>query len=224
MPDLGFSITSVQPTLYTMAPQLTFKLLITNPSSQSIQSVALRCQIQIETTKRQYSGTEQEGLLDLFGTAGRWGTTLKPLLWTNVNINVPAFDHSIGVDLDVPCSFDFNIATTKYFGGLEGGQIPLNLMFSGTIFLENEEGLLQIEQISWNSETRFQLPVAVWKQMMDLNYPNSTWFCLRRDVFEKLNRYKTINSMPTWEETIETLLRLDQASIEVFDDTSRTIA
>ena len=42
--------------------------------------------------------------------------------------------------------------------------------------------------------------------MMEHYYPNSNWLNLRRDVFEKLQNYKTENFIPTWEQTIEKLL------------------
>ncbi len=97
---------------------------------------------------------------------------------------VPPFKGSTVVDLPVPCTFDFNVAATKYFAALEEGDVPLNLMFSGTIFYEPAGAGLQVEQIPWDRETKYRLPVRVWKEMMDIYYPNSAWLCLRRDVFE----------------------------------------
>jgi hypothetical protein len=42
--------------------------------------------------------------------------------------------------------------------------------------------------------------------MIDIYYPNESWLCLRRDVFEKLAQYKMDRGIPSWEETIESLL------------------
>ena len=42
--------------------------------------------------------------------------------------------------------------------------------------------------------------------MMDTYYPNSAWLCLRRDVFEKLYRYKVLHGIPTWEAAVERIL------------------
>jgi hypothetical protein len=42
--------------------------------------------------------------------------------------------------------------------------------------------------------------------MMDHYYPNSAWLCLRRDVFEQLQHYKTQRGIPSWEQTFEKLL------------------
>ena len=44
--------------------------------------------------------------------------------------------------LPVPLTYDFEVATAKYFHGLEDGEIPLLLLFSGTIFVKGETGLL----------------------------------------------------------------------------------
>jgi hypothetical protein len=210
VPDLTFEVLSAEAVPYSAAPLLTFKLRIANTdAAEVIQSVALRCQIQIESTQRKYGEQEQEKLLDLFGAPERWSRTLRAMLWTHANAMVPKFTGSTLVELPVPCSFDFNVAATKYFAALEHGEVPLNLMFSGTIFYEPSGGGLQVEQIPWDREAKYRLPVRVWKQMMDIYYPNSAWLCLHRDVFEKLSQYKMDRGIPTWEQALESLLIAD---------------
>jgi uncharacterized protein DUF6084 len=113
----------------------------------------------------------------------------------------------------VPCTFDFNIAATKYFAGLEAGEIPLILQFSGTIFYAARDGALQIAQVPWTKEARYRLPVKSWQDMMDIHYPNSAWLCLRRDVFDRLHRFKIQRAIPTWEQTIESILPADEDKI-----------
>lgn len=211
MPDLNFTVDRAEPLPYAAAPLLLFKLRITEAvtdgtEATSISSIALRCQIRIEPTRRRYGPPEQERLLDLFGAPERWGQTLLGLLWTHTGLNVPPFCGSTVVDLPVPCSYDFNVAATKYFYALEEGEVPLVLLFSGTIFFLEEEGLLQVSQISWEKEASFRLPVPVWKEMMELYYPNSAWLCLRRDLFDRLYRYKSRRGLPTWEQALESLL------------------
>jgi len=83
--------------------------------------------------------------------------------------------------------------------------VPLNLLFSGTVFYEGEDGL-QVTQISWEKETNFALPVAVWKEMMEIYYPNSAWLCLRKDAFDALRKYRSSLSLTSWEAAIERLL------------------
>lgn len=210
MPDLSFEIEGAETVPFSASPLLAFKLRIANANPEVlIQSVVLRCQIQIETTRRRYSAEEQDSLADLFGAPERWGDTLRAMLWTHANVTVPPFQGVTLVDLPVPCSFDFNVAATKYFAGLEAGEVPLNLMFSGTVFYESGDGGLQVEQIPWDREAKYRLPISVWQQMMDHYYPNTAWLCLRRDVFEKLLRYKVEQGIPTWEQTVEKLVNED---------------
>lgn len=213
MPELNFKVESVEAVRFAASPLLIFKLRITNASAEElIQTIALRCQIQIEATRRRYSTAEQERMLDLFGAPERWSETLRATLWTHTSVIVPPFNDSTVVDLPVPCTFDFNVAATKYFAGLEDGEAPLNLLFSGTVFYEADDARLQVEQIPWDREAKFRLSASIWKEMMDGYYPNSAWLSLRRDVFDRLYRYKMRRGIPTWEQTLESMLPHDEES------------
>lgn len=207
MPDLSFEVTEAEAVPFAAQPMLDLKLRIANANpEEAIHTVALRTQIQIEAQRRHYDAAEKERLLDLFGQPERWSRTLKPMLWTHVSVVIPSFTGATTATLPVPCTFDFNVAATKYFHAISEGDIPLYLLFSGTVFYVDPEGTLQVAPISWNKEARFRLPVRVWREMMDLYYPNSAWLSLRRDVFERLYRYKMQGSISTWEEALEKLL------------------
>jgi hypothetical protein len=207
MPDLGITVEKVEVVPFAASPTLAFKLRVANADpAEAIHTVVLRCQIQIEVTRRRYSAPDQERLRDLFGEPERWGQTLRNLLWTNTSAVIPQFTGVTGVDLQVPCTFDFSVATTKYFNGLADGDIPVCLMFSGIVFYADLTGALSVAPISWDKETKFRVPLKVWKEMMDAYYPNSAWLCLRRDVFEELHRFKVARGIPTWEQAFETML------------------
>lgn len=207
MPDLSFNVEGAEPVPYAATPLLALKLRVTNRDpDEQIQSILLQCQVQIEATRRRYGPGEQARLLDLFGEPERWGQTLRSTLWTHVNASVRPFTGSTLVDLPVPCTFDFNVAATKYFHALEAGEVPLCLLFSGTVFYHDDERGLQVAQIPWEKEARYRLPVAVWKQVVDYYYPNSAWLTLRRDVFDRLHEYKMRHGIPTWEQAMERLL------------------
>src|SRR5262249_39043872 len=175
-----------------------------------IHTVTLQCQLRIEPAQRRYATSEQEKLLDLFDAPAHWRRTLRPMLWTHAGVAIGPFTDAILVDLPVPCTYDFNVAATKYFYALEEGDVPLTLLFSGTIFHEGEDGALQVAQIPWNRETAFRLPVAVWEKMMEHHYPNSAWLCLRKDVFDRLYQYKSQHRIPTWEQALESLLPISE--------------
>jgi len=207
LPNLSFAVEGVEAVAFSAAPLLVFKLRVTNADpDELVQSVALRCQLQIEATHRKYSTAEQDRLLDLFGTPDRWSRTLRPMLWTHATATVKPFSGDTLVELPVSCTFDFNVAATKYFAGLDDGEVPLNLMFSGTTFYEAGDQGLQIEQIPWDRECRYRMPVSVWKDMMEVYYPNSAWLCLGRDAFDKLAQYKSSRGIPTWDEAIESII------------------
>jgi len=207
MPELTFQIEKAEPQRFTVAPTLLFKLRINNAvADEAVHSVALRCQIQLEVARRQYGAEDQTRLRDLFGETERWGQTLKTMLWTHASVVAPAFRGTTIVDVPVPCTFDFNVAATKYFHGLEDGDVPLCFLFSGTVFYADHGGVLQVAPIPWDKEARFRLPVKSWHEMMDIYYPNSAWLCLRRDVFERLYEYKVAHGIPTWEQALERML------------------
>jgi hypothetical protein len=214
MPDLSFQITEANVVPFAAVPALAFKLRITNAlPNEIIHTIALRCQVQIEASRRRYAPEEQERLLDLFGTPDRWSQTLRGLLWTNTSMVVPAFNGSSTLtDLQIPCTYDFNVAATKYFEGLTAGEIPLNMMFSGTVFYASPDDELQVAPISWTEEARFKLPLKVWREMMDAYYPNSVWLNLRRDVFERLYLYKMQRGIPTWEQALEEILPVEEVA------------
>jgi hypothetical protein len=205
-PDLNFEIESVAPQPYAAAPLLNFKLRVGAAAPVTAHTVILRCQIMLEVSRRRYGHNEQERLLDLFGEPGQWGRTLRNMLWTNTSVVVSAFTGATVVDLPIHCGFDFNVAATKYFAGLEEGEVPLLLLFNGTVFYMSERGALQATQIPWEKEARYRLPVRVWREMMDMYYPDSAWLCLRRDVFERLRMYKARLGIPTFEEALERVI------------------
>jgi Family of unknown function (DUF6084) len=204
VPDLSFKIEGAEAVAFSAVPLLALKLHIHNqPEHEVVNTVNLRCQVQIEPARRGYAAPEKEKLHDLFGEPERWGRTVHSLLWMNTSVSVPGFTGATIVDLQLPCTFDFNVAATKYFHGVESGEIPLCVLFSGTLFYSDINDQLQMTQIPWDREANYRLPLQIWKQMMDEHYPNSAWLCLPRDAFERLYRYKVRHGIPTWEQLVE---------------------
>ena len=216
MPDLGFEIEGASMVPFAAVPTLAFKLRIKNAAAdESIHNIALHSQIQIEVTRRRYAQEEQQRLLDLFGEPDRWSQTLRSMLWTHANVTVPGFSGtSAAADLHVPCSFDFNVAATKYFAGLAGGRNPPQFPVQRNCLLCGGRERAASSTHLLDKEARFKLPVKVWREMMDAYYPNNVWLNLRRDVFERLYRYKMRNAIPTWEQALETMLPVETVEVE----------
>jgi hypothetical protein len=130
---------------------------------------------------------------------------------------VGAFTGVAETIIPVPCTFDLNVAATKYFYALEDGEVSLLFLFSGSAFYLSAEGALQVERISWNKECTYRMPVQKWKGLIDEHYPNSAWVYLKRDIFERLYEYRRRNGIATWEQTVEALLdeQEEKAGIEL---------
>lgn len=206
MPDLDFRVARAEVLEFAAAPTLLFKLHIDNRGAETVKSVALTTQIRIAPALRSYTPEEQGLLFDVFGDTRRWGSTLNSLLWTHTTLLVPAFVGSTLVDMPVPCTYDFDVVSAKYFHALDDGEVPLEFLFSGSIFYAGAAGL-QVAQISWEKEAHFQLAVGLWKQMMEHYFPNSAWLRVRKDVFDRLYSYRSRHALPTWEAALEGLLR-----------------
>lgn len=205
MAELAFDCIGARADRYALTPSMVFTLRISETSGARVEAIALRCQLRIEPARRRYSGDEAERLNDLFGATQRWADTLRPLQFTNVSVMVPGFTGSTDIDLPVPLTYDMEIGATRYFAGLDGGDIPLLLLFSGTVF-GTADGRMSVTQVPWSKEASYRLPVKVWREAIDAHFPNAAWIRLSRLAFDDLLRYKTASGLPTWEATIVTLL------------------
>jgi hypothetical protein len=205
MSAYGFTLLDVFAEPYAVAPQLTARLRIEESTGQTIHAIALRCQVRIEPQRRRYDGAEQEGLRGLFGDRERWVDTLRPFLWMQCNTTVQGFSGATEVDLALPCTYDFDVVGSRYLHALRDGTVPLTLLFSGTVFTRGANGF-GVEQVPWDCEARYDLPVSVWREMIDHYFPNSGWIRLDRDVLTALGDFRARRGLMTWEETVRSLL------------------
>lgn len=205
MSNYTFSVADIFAEPYAVAPQLTARLRIAEATGQQIHAVALRCQVRIEPQRRRYDEEEQRGLLSLFGDRDRWVDTLRPLLWMHCNTMVPGFSSVTEVDLVLPCSYDFDVVGSRYLHALSDGTVPLSLLFSGTVFTRGSSGF-GVEQVPWDCEARYDLPVSVWRQLIDSYFPNTGWIRLDRELLTSLADYRARHGLLSWDETVQTLL------------------
>ena len=206
MAELVFDCVGAHADKYAVAPSMSLTLRIAETSGVKVDAIALRCQIRIEPTRRRYSDAEAERLNDLFGDTQRWADTLKPLQFTTLSIMVPGFAGAVEIDLPVMLSYDLEIGSTRYFAGLESGEIPLLLLFSGTVFCTAADGRLQVQQVPWSKEASYRLPVSVWREAVDVHFPNSAWIRMSLQTLDELQQFKTRNALPTWDATLAALL------------------
>jgi hypothetical protein len=203
--ELAFDCLGARPDKYAVAPSMSLVLRIAETTGQKVDAIALRCQIRIEPARRRYSDAEAERLNDLFGETQRWADTLKPLQFATVSIMVPGFTGSTELDLPLALSYDLEIGSVRYFAGLDAGEVPLLLLFSGTVFAVTE-GRLQVQQVQWSKEASYRLPVSVWREAIDDHFPGSAWIRMTRETLDELQRFKTRQALPTWDATLRALL------------------
>lgn len=206
MADLRFDVTAMEPERYAVAPLLNLRLRITEAEGVRIHAMALRCQIRIEPAKRGYDDGEADRLVDLFGERNRWGDSVKPMQLCTLETMVTGFSGSLETTLQVPCTYDTEIASAKYFHALRGGAVPLLMLFSGTVFVDGGTGFF-VEQVPWDREATYRLPVSVWRDLMDMHFPGSGWLMVRIDTLDHLLRFRSRHGLPTWDEAMTRLLK-----------------
>jgi hypothetical protein len=118
---------------------------------------------------------------------------------------VPRFTGSTELELPVPLSYDLEIGATRYFAGLDNGEVPLLMLFSGTVFTM-DGGRIQAQQVPWSKEAAYRLPISTWRESIDAHFPNSAWIKMSRQTLDELQQYKTREALPTWDATIMSLL------------------
>jgi hypothetical protein len=204
--ELAFEVVGAHAEAYAAEPTLALQLRITETTGTPVHAVALKCQIRIEPQRRKYQAAEEARLIEVFGETPQWGDSLRPFLWTHVSTTVTAFTGETVIDLPITCTYDFEIAASKYLHSLDGDDIPLVLLFSGTTFGKGDVGFT-IAPVAWHADTTFRLPVQVWRDTMDLYFPNSGWMRVSRDTLDALTRFKAKHTLTTWDLTIERLLK-----------------
>ncbi|MBX6365817.1 MAG: hypothetical protein IRZ00_18365 [Gemmatimonadetes bacterium] len=204
---MDFAVEGAGVVEYAAVPTLRFALRIGAPAGQSVRALSLAVQVRIAAERRTYDAQEKIRLHDLFGAPERWGTTLRSLLWTHAAAQVPGFTGTARIDLPVPCTYDFEVTAAKYLHALgDDGVVPLEFLFSGSVFYAGAGGLLQVGRLGWDREARFAMPVAVWRRAMDHYFPSAAWLRLHRDTFDRLAAFRARRALPTWEAALDALL------------------
>ncbi|MFI5025425.1 MAG: DUF6084 family protein [Solirubrobacterales bacterium] len=201
-----FEIVGVGHVQRAASPTLSFELEATETTGRSIYTIALTAMVEIEPSKRRYEDAERGRLVELFGEPERWASTTSALRWAQAEVLVPSFTGSTRFQLELPCTYDHEVGATRYFNGLAGGEAPLRIHFNGTIFYADDDGRMQLTQVPWDCSSRFSMPVAVWREMMEAHYPFRGWVALDRTTVERLEHVKAERALPTIDATVAELL------------------
>jgi hypothetical protein len=202
---LAFEVTGIAPDRYAATPALVLDVRIDDPGGDPVHALALRAQVVLEPQRRRHSDAEAARLLDLFGDRSRWSATLRPTTWTTCAAVVPGFTGSTSVPLALPVTYDLETAVGRYLQALDDGEVPLRLLFSGTVFRLGGRGVW-VQPVPWSAEAVGRLPVATWRAAVDLHWPDSGWLRLRRDTLRALQEHRARIGATSFEETLADLL------------------
>lgn len=205
MTEVTFGVLDVAPEPYAVTPILTARVGIAAVDDDPIHAIALRCQVRIEPLRRGYSDAEAAGLGDLFGPRERWGRTQRTFLWQHTAAMVPGFTGTTQVHLPLECTYDFEVVAAKYLHALRDGTIPLQFLFSGTVFVRGARGFA-VQQVPWDREDHYDMPVAVWRELIAQHYPNTGWLRLNRDTIDALAAFRSERGLLGFDDAITSLL------------------
>jgi hypothetical protein len=200
-----FAVLEVGPQPYSVAPILSARVGIASLADEPVHAIALRAQVRIQPSRRRYSDEEGAGLTDLFGARERWRDTQRSFLWMHCATMVPGFSGGAEVDMPMPCTYDFEVTGSKYLHALRDGSVPLLFLFSGTVFIKGTGGFA-IQQIPWDREDTFDMPVSVWQELMAAHFPNTGWVRLHRDTLDELAAYKSGHGLLGFDDAVTRLL------------------
>ena len=93
----------------------------------------------IDPARRGYDPETRERLAELFGPPASWTPSTQGLSWARVAAVIPSFRQSATFAIEVPCTYDLEVAAAKYFYALEDGFAPLSFHFYGSIFYRTPE-------------------------------------------------------------------------------------
>lgn len=214
LPELEIVCEQMVADRYSAAPSVLLRLRVRELTGANVQALALRCQVRIEPLRRSYDEAEAARVVDLFGDRARWGTTMHALQLGYVDRVLPGFSGESTVDLPLQLSYDVEVAAHKYLAALEDGEIPLLLLFSGQVFSSpvlttlgrGPSPSLTVQPIGWHTEATARLPVAVWREAMDVHFPGQAWLRLSREVYDRLAERRGELALPGWDALLTHLL------------------
>jgi uncharacterized protein DUF6084 len=188
------------------APTLSFALGVIETSGREVFTIALTAQINIDPARRRYDAETRAELVELFGAPERWASTTKSFVWAQVSTLVPSFTGETTFTLQVPCTYDLELAAAKYLYTLPAGEVPLAFHFTGSVLYRGDGGDLQVVLIPWTCSADWRMPVATWREMMDRYYPNGAWVRLHPQTMSALSRYRAREGLPSYDACVADLL------------------
>ncbi|MCW3064269.1 MAG: hypothetical protein JWN32_1441 [Solirubrobacterales bacterium] len=204
---LEFTILGAEPVEHSATPGVRFHLHITEPEGREVYTIALSSLVHIDPARLTYDDATRDRLVELFGAPERWGSTTHSFQWARIESLVPTFTGSTAFTLEVPCTYDLEVASTKYFHSLSDDSVPLSFHFNGTVLYRGDDDRLQVVLVPWSCSSQWRMPIAVWKRTIAAHYPGGGWVRLQEDTLEQLSREKADRGLHTFDDTVRDLMR-----------------
>lgn len=205
--DPAFTVLDVAAVRHAATPTLRFDMHVSDPAGREIYAVALSVQVQIDPAQREYDDDTRAKLVELFGAPERWGATTHSFEWARIEVLVPGFVGATSFAVQVPCSYDLELAAAKYFHSLPDGMVPLTFHYSGMVLYRDEtHGGLHVTPVPWSCSTRWRMPVDTWKRAMAAFYPGGGWVRLGVDTLDALAARKAAAGHHSYDALVAQLL------------------
>jgi hypothetical protein len=205
-PNPDFAVLGVRPVRHAAAPMLSLDLQVSEPSGRQVYMIALSINLMLEPARRTYDDETREKLFELFGEPERWSVTTRSLVWSKLDVVVPAFTGTTTVAVPIACHYDLELAAAKYLHSLPDGEAPLALHFNGMVYYRADDGGLQMVLVPWSKSIEFRMPVSVWRETIEHYYPNTGWVAMRVQTLEALQREKRARGAATLDACLAQML------------------
>jgi hypothetical protein len=205
-PAPEFAIVGAAHVPFAATPTMSFEVIATEPTGAAIQSIALTAQVMIEPARRGYDAETRERLTELFGPPASWAPSTSGLPWARVAAAVPGFNGETRFSLEVPCTYDLEVAAAKYFYAVADGEVPLTFHFNGNVFFHESDGRLQVMPISWTTSSQYRMPVQAWRAMIAEHYPGGGWIRVSDETLRTLHDRRAQLGLPSLDACVAELL------------------
>ncbi|GHH86810.1 hypothetical protein GCM10018793_60180 [Streptomyces sulfonofaciens] len=206
LPQLAFTVAGIRPLEHAAVPTLAIRLTVTRTGGGPVRSVLLTTAIRIDAARGPHEHTDAAALAPLFGQPEQWATSMRPLTWARLTTVLPPFDDRSHTDLAVPCTGDTEQALRTYFRAVRDADVPLDLLFSGTVFHRDAEGRLATARIPWDTEATCLLPAALWHGLTERYFGPGRWLRVSRGTGERLDAYGAAHGLVDTESSVVALL------------------
>jgi len=206
IPEPEFAVTSAAHLAFAAAPTMVFTVHATEPRGRDVQSMALTAQVMIDPARRGYDPETRDRLAELFGPPASGTPSTQGLAWARVTAQVAAFSGSTTFSLELPCTYDLEVAATKYFYALPDGFVPLSFHWGGTVFYRGTDGRLQVVPVPWRASAQFRMPLRARRAMIAEHYPRGGWIRVSEETLGRLNARRAGRGLPSFDACLEELL------------------